>query len=543
MKPILLIYPPYEGRFFLKSRAPFPTGLVYIASYLRKKGIGAEIIDFSYPSVKVHATKPVVLGNVPGGYWRYGCSDSNIMVVLKDLLPDFHNVIGISSLMSSNYIGAYNVIRMIKQMDPTKKVVIGGPHATVFPSHVLKYSLADFVCVGEGEESFYQFLKGNHKFDTDISFIKDMDSLPFPDPSLIRNRDVDSYKEMVVTFSRGCPHRCSFCGSYLIQGRLWRHKSVDTVIEELSNYSKNYGIKRFLVEDDNLCPGKKGIKWLKTVCLRIIKDLPGLKFSVPHGIPVYATADKELCDLLYSAGFRNMVFPLESSDPEVLKDMNKEFTPGNWRTAIKNWSQYESKFPTEIIIGYPFVETIQTMLKTMIDVADMGGTIWASHFRLNKRTPLFDRCVEVGYISDSFDPILTQEFSISTERFSIRDCKDLIKLARGINYGTEIGINPFRDYSYRRNSSFIVDIPDKLDAGDVVARGSFGYRKGQDTLVALLIALKHNMGSMPLVSFKGKDKIVYKGVTASRVYKELAKMKIELKRTKLDLGRNGSGNR
>ena len=35
MKPVLLIYPPYEGRFFLAARPPFPIGPLYIASYLK----------------------------------------------------------------------------------------------------------------------------------------------------------------------------------------------------------------------------------------------------------------------------------------------------------------------------------------------------------------------------------------------------------------------------------------------------------------------------------------------------------------------------
>ena len=50
--PILLLYPPYEGRFFLKSRKPFPLGLLYIAAYLKNKGIDANVVDFMYPYEK-----------------------------------------------------------------------------------------------------------------------------------------------------------------------------------------------------------------------------------------------------------------------------------------------------------------------------------------------------------------------------------------------------------------------------------------------------------------------------------------------------------
>lgn len=244
-------------------------------------------------------------------------------------------------------------------------------------------------------------------------FIEDLDSLPFPDRELLM--DDREFKEMYVTFSRGCPHKCSFCGSYLIQGRKWRHKSVERVLEEIKWYYEKWGTRHFIIEDDNICP-PNGIERLKKICEGIIKlkaekKITGSKFTVSHGFPVYVPADPEVAALLWEAGFRKMSFPLESNDPEVIKDMNKDFTPKLWLKALANW-KWEKVKPTQIIIGYPFVETIESMLKTIIAISSQKSVVWASHFRLNKGTPLFKRCLEVGYIDKNYDPINTQAFYI-----------------------------------------------------------------------------------------------------------------------------------
>jgi hypothetical protein len=335
---------------------------------------------------------------------------------------------------------------------------------------------------------------------------------------------------MVITFSRGCPHNCSFCGSKVIQGRKWRVKSITRAVDEIKFYVKNWGVKSFAVEDDNLCPMGRGMEWIKELCQQIIrmyehKIIPKLKFHVPHGIPVYATANKELCSLLWEAGFRNMVFPLESTNPDVLYDMKKEFTPKFYFEATKNWSKYETPFPTEIIIGYPFVETIQSMLQTMIDIAGNGGLVWASHFRLNKGTDLYPRCIESGYAKDSFDPINTQAFAIETERFSITDLEELRQIGRGINFGIEREINVFSSKLKNivaKDYEFVITKLPKI--GDVVATGKFKFKRSQNVFTNLLL-LRLGVNGKSLLSFnEDQDKIIFKGVKNSKVYSTLSKM-------------------
>lgn len=533
MKPILILYPPFEGKNYLKKRAPFPIGPLYLAAYLKQKKLKAYVKDFSYPPIKHKTTRPAQLKTGQSNYFRWGSSNVGIIKWLKNNLNKYHHVVGVSSLMSSNWTGAYKLIELIKTVDNNRVVIIGGPHATAFPNHVSRHSKADWICLGEGEDLFYNFLYGfspdgiiNAKeykpnTPTRTKFLDDLNQLDFPTRDLLL--DDRKTPELYVTFSRACPHHCSFCGSYLIQGRVWRNKTPARILEEINFYNIEWGVKHFVIEDDNPCPGKKGIEHLKSVCKLIIEQDLKLKFSVSHGLPVYATADRELCQLLYDAGFRHMTFPVESTNKDVLKHMKKETQ--SWKKSVKNW-KYEKNKPVQIILGYPFKETIESMLQTMIDIANEKCLIWASHFRLNQGTELYDQCLNAGYIGKSYDPINTQAFFIETERFNKQDLQELMQISRASNYATESGFNIFDHETINRTDFKWLDLH-PINNGDVVARGKFRFHKGQNVVASVRICINGTDYSRgrPMVAF-GKDgeSLVFRGMKKSRVYPILNKM-------------------
>jgi hypothetical protein len=538
MKPILLIYPPYEGRFFLANRKPFPLGPLSIASYLISKGVDARVMDFSYPPKKTRIPKPAGMKNGPTVTYRDGWTDKEIATWLKDNLHKYHNIIGVSSLMSSFYLTGYKLVDLIKSIANRTTVVMGGPHATVMPEHLASNCLADYVCIGEGEVAFHEFLMGRHSpfilSTHNIRFGKacippagvvvDLDGLrPIKRPCLMDRRET---KSLMVTFSRGCPQRCSFCTSHLVQGRGWRRKEPKAIVEELKYYMEYWSASHFEIEDDNLCAGQIGIDWLMEICDRISKEpsMSKLKFHVPHGIPVTALRSWNLVKLLYKTGFRHMVFPIESTDPLVLEDMKKGNIIDSWYAALKNWGRYEKNLPSEVIFGYPFVQTIESMIKTMVDVAKVHSLIWASHFRLNRGTELFDRCVEEGYVNrKTYNPLSMQGFSIETPNFTVKDLKELMAMSRAINYGTELGFDVFHNnVSLLQHKQMSCSYTNHLEIGNIVAEGSFSFKKGQELLAAIAIAKQYGMMTKPIIECSSDGKtLVYKGCKPNKVFRSL----------------------
>lgn len=538
MKRFIMYYPPYAGRFYLKNRPPFPLGPLSIATYLKAHGINAIVKDYGFPNDTHSLALPNTNKKVP----LYGWDFDDIAKDLLDGRNTPKDIVGVSSLMSTSYYSAYKLVDIIKTLYPKTKVIMGGPHATIFPEHVFKHSLADFVCIGEGEAPMLEFLtEGSHPhivtretlhhipyLHEDINDIQPLDHDLLDD---IKDEDASSYartNSMMVAFSRGCPMKCEFCTSHLIQGRKWRNKTVDNAMKEILYYHKHWRAKKFEIEDDNLCPGNAGKKWLVELCNRIIKSKESgelsrsVRFHVPHGIPVKALSDKKLCAIMWHAGFRNMVFPLESTNPNVLSDMNKQGTYEDWLTATENWS-FEINHPAEIILGYPFVETIETMLNTMLDIAHNYGRVWASHFRLNRNTKLFDRCLEAGYVSEIYDPLAMNSFFVETERFNIVDLKELMAISRGINYGIELGFDAFHD-----NPNNFVSKPftfyTNATLNKTVATGSFAFRRGQTTFASLILA-RFDHPYKPLLRVnEANTEIIYTGSRPSRVYSELNKL-------------------
>ena len=162
------------------------------------------------------------------------------------------------------------------------------------------------------------------------------------------------------------------------------------------------------------------------------------------------------------------------------------------------------------------------MLQTMIDIAEKKCLIWASHFRLNKGTPLFDRCLDAGYINKNYDPINTQAFFIETEHFNKQDLQELMQISRAANYATELGFNMF-DGGFANKPAFQLTNHSPVE-GESIARGKFKFHRGQNIVAGVMLCInnrKHSRGR-PMVSF-GKDKqtLIYTGMKQSRVYPAL----------------------
>ena len=116
---------------------------------------------------------------------------------------------------------------------PDKLIVMGGPHPTFFPQVVGQAPL-DGVCVGEGEESFAEFLelaasgfprvpagwwirrdrgRGPVEQGLERGPVRELDALPSPAFDLFYDAEPRYRKEPNKSFlaTRGCPYRCSYC--------------------------------------------------------------------------------------------------------------------------------------------------------------------------------------------------------------------------------------------------------------------------------------------------------------------------------------------
>jgi anaerobic magnesium-protoporphyrin IX monomethyl ester cyclase len=240
---------------------------------------------------------------------------------------------------------AYAIADRIREMGIP--VIMGGPHVTFLPDEALEH--ADFVVRGEGERTLMELvdaLEGGRDFSPilNLSFkdgagvvhnppgtpIEDLDSLPFPDFSLLK-RDVTKkhgYNTIPVLTSRGCPFDCSFCSVTGMFGRKYRFRSTENVMEELRRYDSRKNAIFFY--DDNFTANRNRTKELLEAMIR-----EKFKFSWTTQVRADVAKDLELVRLMKLAGCHTLYIGFESVNPESLEAMNKKQTLQEITEAIK----------------------------------------------------------------------------------------------------------------------------------------------------------------------------------------------------------------
>ena len=208
-------------------------------------------------------------------------------------------------------------------------VVIGGSHVTFLPDEALQH--ADFCVRGEGEYTLLELVDAiesgsgfasvaglsyrigdETRHNPPRGLVQDLDSLPFPDLSLIRGRE--KVKLTPVATSRGCPYNCNFCSVIKMFGRGCRHRSVENVLDELRYLNP----ATVFFYDDNFAGDKQRTKLLLD---RMLSE--GITPNWTAQVRADIARDKELLALMKRSNCYILYVGFESVNPATLKEFNK----------------------------------------------------------------------------------------------------------------------------------------------------------------------------------------------------------------------------
>lgn len=412
---ILLIQPPMTVfPFEIHSVVP-PLGIAYIAAYLEQKGYYAGIID----AIALGWRNPKRSGDMV----HLGLTYEEISSRIKEFRPD---VIGISSLFSSQFKNAREVAKCAKAYDGDVPVVVGGAHPSSLPLETLKDKNIDIVIIGEGEQSIYEYLKsiddgkphdkidgiaykdknGNIKVNPKTRYIEDLDSLPFPARHLLpmdeyfnatgHGSDIMRRPFTSIITSRGCPGNCVFCSIHCVWGYKWRPRSPENVIEEMEFLIKEYGVREIQFEDDTITLDKKR---MIMICDLVKEHGLDLKFTTPNGTAVW-TLDRELLQKMRDAGFYKLCFAIESGDKETLKFIRKPVNLDKATEVIRIANELGIWTQGFFVFGFPFekMESIMNSLNFAIE-SDLD---FASFFIATPypNTPLYEIMKKEGIVGE-----------------------------------------------------------------------------------------------------------------------------------------------
>lgn len=434
IRKILLITPPNITFKLNRDVNPLPPmGLGYLAAVIEQLGIEVDILDALMMGWQCEE-------EVNDSLIRVGLPDKEIENYLRDFDPD---IVGINCQFSRQYKVYHQLFNLVKKVKPDCLTIAGGAHPTVCPEEVLSDPACDFVIIGEGEDSFKEFVlrltkdedvtsvdglgwksQGEIRINPKQHWLTDLDAIPFP---AYHTMKLESYfgltashgtrhKERFspIVTSRGCPAKCTFCSARRVWGDRFRFRSVANVLQEMRLLKERYGIQELMFEDDNVTANPKRAK---KIFSGMIEQGFNFIWDTPNGVGVWSV-DEEMIDLMQQSGCVNLNFPVESGSQYVLDNIIKK--PLNLRKVkhlIKYCQQINLNYNMFLVVGLPG-ETLSDIKQSFRFAAECG----CYHPHISVATPypgtqLFADCVANGYFSKPFvlDDLFIRSFMIRTK--------------------------------------------------------------------------------------------------------------------------------
>ena len=350
MKPkVLLIQEsPRRPKFYINKLPPL--GLLGVASFIERGGIPVKIIDRNIePKVKI--------------------------------APEEFDVFGFS-INLGNISSSLDSIRYLKKLNPRAKIVVGGASCTSNPVFFTNNEYIDAICVGEGEQSFFDYLlrdeakdkenikgmyikgKGNKFiYSGDREYIKNLDGLPFV---ALDKVDLSKYFMPLsrgvpissINTSRGCPYKCSFC--FHSMGHAWRFRSPENVTDEIEWQVKGLGVKELCIEDDNfLLDLERAERIIDLIIKREIK----VNIQLHNGIRI-ENINRRILEKMKQAGVWLIAICPETGSPKIMEQINKKVDKEKTKEIIDCCRNIGIKTYVCFIFGFPFETRQDIMMST-----------------------------------------------------------------------------------------------------------------------------------------------------------------------------------
>lgn len=329
---IILIYPFFSiDRVHVENIEALPIGLHYLGALLKDLGHDVELLNWH--DVK---DKPFV-----------------IKEALATLTPD---CIGFS-IFHDNRWGGIQLAKIFKEHFPDVPIVFGGIGATFLDDHLLQhFPWIDIVVRGEGEKTFSELIRRIETGETyddlsgltlragdairrneDAERIEDLNTLPMP---------AVHYTFHHLALSRGCPGKCTFCGSPWFWGPRVRFHSAEYFVGQIEIlYEKG---QRFFHFSDDTFTLRKNL--VLEICALIREKKLDISWAAISRVDCI---DEEMLKAMRMAGCIQISFGVESGSEQIRNVLNKKFKEKQIRRAFSLTVSYGILARAYIIYGCP----------------------------------------------------------------------------------------------------------------------------------------------------------------------------------------------
>lgn len=352
-KQVCLVIPP--SPFLLDERVFVSLGVLRVAASLEAQKVKVGVLDLSGVSNYLDALQ---------GYLASPDLDWIGVTVTTPQLP-----------------AAIKLAKLIRQLAPNTRLVLGGPHVTLtysalkvetklgltngraFKAAGLLESYFDVLVSGDGEIVVFELFKAScpkfldaddHKGPYFMSD-KDYEETPMPARHLVDmasyHYEIDGFNATSLIAQLGCPFHCGFCGGRNSKSlRLIRKRSEESIIEEIRNLYNTYGYTGFMFYDDELNVSKTFVK--------LLNDLHELQIELKvefrlRGFIKAELFNEEQAEAMFRAGFRWILSGFEAAHPRILQNIDKMATIEDNEKVVSLAHKHGLKVKALMSVGHP----------------------------------------------------------------------------------------------------------------------------------------------------------------------------------------------
>lgn len=342
-------------------------GACYLVSFLRKRGLNAELINFF----------------------------NQERDALAEMLARSPNAVAITTTYYVDPAPVIDIVKFIKQHNDETKIIVGGPFIyhlclgqdTETQEYLLQSIGADiYIFDSQGEKSLSQVCAALRDPDhADLSSIPNLiytfDNEEFHRTSRkIENNELDenavdwSYfqpdlfnRPIYLRTAISCPFACSFCSYPTVAGE---HKLTSVeVVEQQLRYIHSMGTKQVVFVDDTFNVPLPRFKQLLRMMIKNEFNFQWLSFFR------CSNADDEAFDLMQQSGCVGVFLGIESGDQGILNNMNKFADTKRYKEGIRKLKDRGIATFASIIAGFPG-ETRESIKNTIEFLEEAAPTFF-----------------------------------------------------------------------------------------------------------------------------------------------------------------------
>ncbi len=380
MSDVVLVMP--RGGMDIASSVAPPHAVLCVAAPLQRAGYKVKIIDQRVDY-----------------QWREH---------LREELKTKPVFVGVSAMTGTQIKFAMETAKIVRSVDHTP-MVWGGAHCTFLPQQIIDSGLADYVCVGEVDETIVNIASDIQKGKVEKiikSPLPDVEKL-LPTPWNLVNVEAYIHPDMYVKngrrtmdvgqTSRGCPFQCAFCSSATIRERKWRAMSAEKAIERITDDVKRFNLTGFWLRDDEFYINQKRAAKIAEgiMCLDVRWYTSGTRVDILNRTP------EDQVELYRRAGAHTLKFGAESGSSRILKMINKGIEPRETLEANRKCKRHDITPAFSLMCGFP-TETFEEVNMTIELAKQLRKENPRAQFetmgmyRADPGTPLWAMAMEYG---------------------------------------------------------------------------------------------------------------------------------------------------